>query len=258
MKILAIGDIVGTKSIDYLRDNLWKIRDRYGIDFTVANGENASDIHGLSASDAASILDAGVDLITLGNHTFGKRDLYSLLGDCENIIRPANYPPMVPGGGYTTLNIDGWKVLCINVLGTALMESLACPFATVERILEREKGEYDIALLDIHAETTSEKLALARYFDGKIHVMFGTHTHVATADEQVLPHGSGYITDLGMTGPINGIIGTDADLIIEKFRTKMPVRFRVADGAIAANGAIFTVDTSGASPHVTAVERIKF
>ena len=149
-------------------------------------------------------------------------------------------------------------MLCINVLGTALMEALACPFATVEKILEREKGEYDIALLDIHAETTSEKLALARYFDGKIQVIFGTHTHVTTADEQILPLGSGYITDLGMTGPTNGIIGTDADVIIEKFRTKMPVRFRVADGEIAASAAIFTLDTSGAVPRVVSVERIKF
>ena len=258
MKILAIGDIVGTKSVDYLGAKLWGVRDRYGIDLTVANGENASDIHGLSASDAEAILDAGVDVITLGNHTFGRRDLYSLLGDCENIIRPANYPPLAPGGGYTTINVDGWKVLCINVLGTALMEALACPFATVEKILEREKGEYDIALLDIHAETTSEKLALARYFDGKIQVIFGTHTHVTTADEQILPLGSGYITDLGMTGPTNGIIGTDADVIIEQFRTKMPVRFRVADGEIAASAAIFTLDTSKATPRVVSVERIKF
>ena len=258
MKILAIGDIVGTKSIDYLKSKLWGVRDRYGIDLTVANGENASDIHGLSASDATAILDAGVDVITLGNHSFGKRDLYSRLGDCDNIIRPANYPPLAPGGGYTTVNVDGWKVLCINVLGTALMEPLACPFATVEKILERESGDYDVALLDIHAETTSEKLALARYFDGKIQVIFGTHTHVTTADEQILPRGSGYITDLGMTGPTNGIIGTDADVIIEKFRTKMPARFRVADGEIVASAAIFTVDTSRAVPRAVSVERIKF
>ena len=258
MKILTIGDIVGTKSIDYLQSKLWSIRDRMGVDLVVANGENATDIHGLSAADAAAIFDAGVDLITLGNHTFGRRDLYSLLGDSEKIIRPANYPPLAPGGGYTTLNVDGWRVLCINILGTALMEPLACPFATVDRILEREKGEYDIALMDIHAEATSEKIALARYFDGRIHVMFGTHTHVATADEQILPHGSGYITDIGMTGPANSVIGTEIDAVIEKFRTKMPVRFKVADGEISANCALFTVDTSGPCPRVSSVERIKF
>lgn len=258
MKILALGDVVGTKSIDYLAKNLWKIRDRLGVDMVVANGENASEIHGIASADANALLDTGVDLITLGNHAFGKKDLYPLLSDSEKIIRPANYPPLAVGGGYTTLNVDGYKILCINILGTALMEPLACPFSTVERILERESGEYDLALMDIHAEATSEKLALARYFDGRIQIMFGTHTHVQTADEQILPKGSGYITDLGMTGPTNSIIGTDAEAVIEKFRTKMPSRFRVADGDIEARGALFTLDTSSGKPKVTAVERIKF
>ena len=256
MKILAIGDIVGTKSIDYLKACLWDIRRKYDIDLVVANGENATDIHGLSAPDAEDILSAGVDLITLGNHAFGRRDICPLLGDSNCIIRPANYPPLAPGGGYTLLDVCGWRVLCINIMGTALMDALACPFATVDRILEREWGNYDFALMDIHAEATSEKIALARYFDGRIAVMFGTHTHVQTADEQILPKGSGYITDLGMTGPVNGVIGTDADAVIEKMRTKMPVRFRVADGEIAAMGAIFTVNTD--TGLVTEVKRIRF
>lgn len=256
MKILAIGDIVGTKSIEYLREQLWKLRERERIDFVVANGENATDIHGLSAPDAESILSAGVDLITLGNHTYGRKDICSLLSDSEVIIRPANYPPMAPGGGYTLLNICGWRVLCINILGTALMEALACPFATVDRILDRERGNYDLAIMDIHAEATSEKIALGRYFDGRIHVMFGTHTHVPTADEQILPQGSGYITDIGMTGPMNSVIGTDVSVVIEKMRTKMPVRFRVADGEIVAMGAVFTLDTD--SKRVTEVKRIRF
>ena len=256
MKILAIGDIVGTKSIDYLKACLWDIRRKYDIDLVVANGENATDIHGLSAPDAEDILSAGVDLITLGNHAFGRRDICPLLGDSNCIIRPANYPPLAPGGGYTLLDVCGWRALCINIMGTALMDALACPFATVDRILERERGNYDFALMDIHAEATSEKIALARYFDGRIAVMFGTHTHVQTADEQILPKGSGYITDLGMTGPVNGVIGTDADAVIEKMRTKMPVRFRVADGEIAAMGAIFTVNTD--TGLVTEVKRIRF
>ena len=197
-----------------------------------------------------------MDLITLGNHTYGRRDLYPLLSDSECIIRPANFPPMAVGGGYTILNINGWKILGINIMGTALMESLACPFATVERILEREKGNYDFALMDIHAEATSEKIALARYFDGRISVMFGTHTHVPTADEQILTGGSGYITDLGMTGPVNSVIGTDTDLVIEKMRTKMPVRFKVADGEIAAMGVLFCLDEN--TGKVTRVERVRF
>ena len=256
MKILAIGDVVGSSGVEYLRERLWSVRKEKGVDFTVANGENAAEIHGIGVSDAETLLSAGVDLITLGNHAYGRKDICGLLSESECIIRPANYPPLAPGGGYTVLNIDGWKILCINVMGTALMESMACPFATVDRILEREKGNYDFALMDIHAEATSEKYALGRYFDGRIAVMFGTHTHVQTADEQILPKGSGYITDIGMTGPVNGIIGTDADCVIEKMRTKMPVRFKVATGPCASCGAIFTVDEGRGV--VTSVERIRF
>lgn len=256
MKILAIGDVVGARSIEYLNARLWKYREANRVDFVVANGENASDIHGISAPDARSLLDAGADLITLGNHTYGRRDICTLLSDSERIIRPANYPPMAPGGGYTLLRIGGCRLLCINVLGTALMESLACPFQTVDRILEREAGNYDISLMDIHAEATSEKIALARYFDGRITMMFGTHTHVQTADEQILPGGSGYITDLGMTGPVGGVIGTDSEAVIEKFRTKMPVRFRVADGEISAHGALFTLSDDTLA--VTSVQRMIF
>lgn len=256
MKILAIGDVVGARSIEYLNARLWKYREANRVDFVVANGENASDIHGISAPDARSLLDAGADLITLGNHTYGRRDICTLLSDSERIIRPANYPPMAPGGGYTLLRIGGCRLLCINVLGTALMESLACPFQTVDRILEREAGNYDISLMDIHAEATSEKIALARYFDGRITMMFGTHTHVQTADEQILPGGSGYITDLGMTGSVGGVIGTDSEAVIEKFRTKMPVRFRVADGEISAHGALFTLSDDTLA--VTSVQRVIF
>ena len=256
LKILAIGDVVGSCGVDYIKNNLWKYRSRIGADIVVANGENAADIHGISPSDAQTLLDSGVDLITLGNHTYGRRDICAMLGDSQSIIRPANYPPLAPGGGYTVLNIGGWRVLGINVLGTALMESMACPFSTLERILDRESGNYDISILDIHAETTSEKLALARYFDGRINIIFGTHTHVPTADEQVLPKGSGYITDIGMTGPVNSIIGSDIDMVIERMRTKIPTRFKVADGECAACGALFTFNTS--TMRTASVERIKF
>lgn len=256
MNILAIGDIVGTKSIEYLSQTLWKFRAEHHIDLVIANGENGTEIHGLSAPDAKKIIEAGVDLITLGNHTFGRRDLYETLSNESWIIRPANYPPLAPGAGYTILNIDGWRVLGINVMGTALMDSLACPFATVDRILQREEGNYDFAILDVHAEATSEKIALGRYFDGRISVIFGTHTHVQTADETVLPNGSGYITDLGMTGPIHSVIGTDPTCVIEKFRTKMPVRFKVAEGEIQAQGVLFELNCD--TKKALSVRRVKF
>ncbi len=247
---------MGAESVDYLSRKLRHLREELSADLVVVNGENASDIHGIGAAEAEAIFDAGTDLITLGNHTYGRRDICRLLSDDERIIRPANYPPLAPGMGYTILKIDGWRILGINIMGTALMDALACPFAAVDRILEREAGNYDLALMDIHAEATSEKIALARYFDGRIAVMFGTHTHVQTADEQILPGGSGYITDLGMTGPMDGVIGAHAQDVIEKFRTRMPIRFRVAEGEIEGRGALFTVDPS--ANRALAVERIRF
>jgi len=242
MRILALGDIVGTKTIDFLRGHLWELRRREQIDFVIANGENVSEIRGICAADAAALSDAGVDLITLGNHAFGKRDLYPILERGENIIRPANYPPTAPGNGYAIVNVDGWRILCVNICGRVYMEPLADPFDSVERILSREEGRYDFAVMDIHAEATSEKLALARYFDGRIAVIFGTHTHVPTADAQILPNGTGYVTDLGMCGPKNGILGTATADVVEKFRTMMPTAFHVADGEIGLQGVIFEVD----------------
>ena len=245
MKILAIGDVVGTRAIEHLRQNLWKLRDKMGIDFVVANGENATEIHGLSASDAQKLLDAGVDLITMGNHTWARRDLYPFLdSNTEKIIRPANFPGSSPGCGYTIADICGYRVLCMNAQGVAFMEPLADPFDAVEYILAREEGEYDISLLDFHAEATSEKYAMARVFDGKINIIFGTHTHVPTSDLQILPSGTAYVTDLGMTGPDNGILGTDTERVLRKMRDHMPSQFIVADGKIRADAVLFELDST--------------
>ncbi len=256
MRILALGDVVGSAAIRYLQETLWSIRKRERIDLVVANGENANEIRGLSTANAKDLLSSGIDLITLGNHAYSCRDIYPYLESHETVIRPANYPPAAPGSGYTILRVDGWRLLCINIAGRVYLDPLACPFETVEKILEREAGAYDLALLDIHAEATSEKAALAHAFDGRIQVMFGTHTHVPTADERVLPGGSGYITDLGMCGPIDGILGTAPEEVLHRFRTMLPARWRVADGPIAAHGAIFDVDESAA--RVRAVKRIVF
>ena len=257
MRILALGDVVGQVAIEYLADKLWAFRSKEKIDFCVANGENATEIRGISAADAEALLGTGVDLITLGNHAFGMKDIYAYLDANEHsIIRPANYPTDAPGVGYTVCDVNGWRVLCINASGRIYLDPLASPFDTVDRILEREDGRYDLSLLDIHAEATSEKLAIGRYFDGRIQVMFGTHTHVPTADEQILPHGSGYITDLGMCGPVDGILGTDADAVIHRFRTLMPTRFSVASGDVRAQGVIFDVDESMGK--VRSVKRVVF
>ena len=258
MKILAIGDVVGRRSIDYLAGHLRRLRSSLGADLVVCNGENASEIHGLSLRDAEAILDAGADLITLGNHAFGSRDVYSFLDDRSDvIIRPANYPPSCPGVGYTTLPINGLRILCMNLSGTAFMDPLDNPFTVVDRILEREKGKYDISLLDFHAEATSEKVAMGYHLDGRVNLVFGTHTHVPTADGRILPKGTGYVTDLGMTGPMDGILGTNADAVLYKMRTHMPTRFTVAEGCIQAQAVLFTL--SDKAPYrCTGVERITF
>ena len=256
MKILAIGDIVGIKSVDYLADRLFRVKAELGADMVIANGENATEIHGVSKKEALAIFDAGVDVITLGNHTYRKADICEVLGSEANIIRPANYPPMAPGAGHIIVSVKGKRVLCINVLGVAFMEPLACPFETVDRILGDERGNYDLAILDIHAEATSEKIALGRYFDGKINIIFGTHTHVATADEQILPHGTGYISDVGMCGESGGILGMDAETVVLRMRSNLPYSFKAASGKCRADGVIFTLDTSKGV--ITEIERISF
>lgn len=255
MRILAIGDVVGTRAIKYLRENLWKLRDREKIDYVIANGENASEIHGLSAADAQAILDAGVDFITLGNHTWNKRDIYPFLDtNSERIIRPSNYPGSAPGYGYSIVDVQGYRVLIMNVLGQVYLEPVGDPFDAVEYILAREDGNFDLSVLDFHAEATSEKYAMARVFDGKIDIIFGTHTHVPTADTQILPGGTAYVTDLGMTGPRNGVLGVDAERTITKMRTHMPAQFVVANGEISADAVI--IETDGAK--VKKIERIVF
>ncbi len=257
MKILAIGDIVGEIAVEYLSKNLSKFVRENKIDFVIANGENASEIKGLSKNDAEAIYNLGVDFITLGNHAYGKKDLYSFLDNNDHkIIRPCNFPAQAPGSGYSIVNVEGYKILIINALGTMYMTPLNSPFEAIERVLERERGSYDIAILDIHAEATSEKLAIAHYFDGRISIIFGTHTHVQTADEQVLPKGSAYITDIGMSGPTNSILGTKIETIIDKFTIQTPQYFTVADGEVKANGVIFDInpDTS----KINSITRIKF
>ena len=257
LQILAIGDIVGTQTIDHLRTTLWKKRDEWKVDLVIANGENATLIHGLGSRDAQALLDCGIDLITLGNHTYGMRDIYTLLDDRPDaIIRPLNYPAAAPGCGYTICDVKGWRLLCMNINGTAFMEPLASPFDAVESVLRREAGRYDCSILDIHAEATSEKYAIARAFDGRISAMFGTHTHVPTADEQILPGGSGYITDIGMSGPVNGILGTKTEAVLTKMRDKMPSHFTVAEGKVAIHGALFTLDPS--SGRCVGVKRVRF
>lgn len=257
IRILAVGDVVGPTAATLLSKKLWQLRAEYGAHMAVVNAENACFGNGLDAPTAKALLSGGADVLTSGNHIWHKKDIKEYMKHTEQLLRPCNYPPECPGSGYTTVNIEGYRILVINVLGTIFMESLECPFRSVDKILKREEGTYDIALLDVHAEATSEKLALARYFDGRINAVWGTHTHTQTSDTRVLPNGTGFITDLGMTGPENSILGIKNEIIIEKLTQKMPVRFEIAEGDIEMDAALFTIDSdNGKTLSVEGIRRI--
>lgn len=244
LKILCVGDVVGNGGCRYLEGGrLRRTASSLGADFIIVNGENSASGNGMSRESAHSLTLSGADVVTGGNHTFKRKEIYELLDDEKCFLRPANYPSSAPGNGYAIFDCMGYRLLVINLLGCVFMEPLASPFETAEKILAAEKGRYDISVIDIHAEATSEKMCLARYLDGRASVVFGTHTHVQTTDATVLPAGTGYITDLGMTGSMNGILGVKTSNIIHKFTVKTPVFFEAAEGNEAAHGALFTVNT---------------
>ena len=256
-KILALGDVVGQGAVKYLENNLRKKISEYGADLTVINAENAAVGNGLDVSSARALLGAGADVLTSGNHIYKHSSLHSFLEESPYLIRPMNYPAECPGNGYTVFNAAGIRILIMNVSGNVYAnEPMNCPFESVERALTRERDSYDIAVLDVHAEATSEKAAIARYFDGRISVVYGTHTHVQTADARILPKGCGFITDLGMCGPDDSILGVDPKCIINKMRLHMPQRFNVSEGPITATGALFEIDLS--TRRAVSVTAVKF
>lgn len=239
--ILAIGDVVGKSGTEFIKEKLWGLRKLYGVDMTVVNGENAAPGNGLNNDTAELLFRSGADVITSGNHIWRRSGTDLLLENSSFVIRPANYPSVCPGNGYCIFDMCSYKVLVINLLGTVFMESLESPFVCADKILEREKGNFDFSIVDIHAEATSEKLALANYLDGRVSAVFGTHTHIQTADERILQKGTGYITDVGMCGPFDSVLGIKSDIIIKKFLTKMPVRHEEAEGEVALCGCLFTL-----------------
>lgn len=242
-RILALGDVSGPTGVKAVTDKLYDIRRDENIDFVVCNGENSAATNGIDAHTANELIKYGVDCITTGNHVFKRSEIRRYLDETKNIVRPGNFPPEVAGVGYTILPEKGLNVLIMNVLGVVYLEPLACPFRTVEKMLYAAKGKYDISVLDVHAEATSEKIAMSHYFDGKIDIIFGTHTHVQTADERIMPKGTGYITDLGMCGPEDSVLGIKKEKIIEKMMMHTPVKFDFAEGPVTLHGAIFDYDT---------------
>ena len=239
---------ISGRATQILCDNLGTIRREVGADFVIVNAENVclGAGNGLSADWAMRLLTAGADVLTGGNHSWRQRCLYNLLDDRRDVLRPANFHPSNPGQGHTIINVGAARVLVMNVSGQQHLwydNAPSCAFDAVEGILERTRGQYDLSVLDMHGETTSEKAAMALYFDGVVDIIFGTHTHVPTADECVLPGGTGFITDIGMCGAIHSALGVEPQSVIAKLRTGMPQKFKPADGPIQICGAVFAVES---------------
>ena len=256
MRILCIGDVTSQTAAEALSARLWRYRAENKIDFVVVNAENADFITGASAEVAEKLLSGGADCLTGGNHTLRNRRAYDILEERRDMLRPINFGEGAIGRGYTILDADGYRILVINAMGNVSIEpTLDSPFGFIERVLDAERGNYDFSVLDIHAEATGEKLAIAHAFDGKINVIFGTHTHVQTADEQILPCGTGYITDVGMCGERGGILGMDKERVILRMRSHIPYPFKVAPGECEADGVVFTLDNG--SGRAVSAERVK-
>lgn len=242
MNILAVGDIVGELGVKELQKRLQKVKLEYNVDFTIVNGENAAEGMGITEKNFKDILSAGADCVTMGNHTWGKKDIFRFI-DHPKLIRPANYPEGVCGKGYNIYKCKDKKIAVMNALGRAEINIMIDnPFAEVQKIVDEIKKEVDIIILDFHAEATAEKKAMGYYMDGKITAMFGTHTHVQTADEQILPQGMAYITDIGMTGPKHSIIGMDKEVAFKRFLTSLPERYKIATGEAMFNSVMFEIN----------------
>lgn len=232
MNILCIGDVVGSNGCRFLRARLPQLKKLKQIDLVVANGENSADGNGITPASFDYLLTSGVDVVTTGNHSFRRKESYPLYEEKETLLRPANYPEgSTPGRGMCLVDLGRVRVAVINLMGTVYLESLACPFAAADKLIAEAKKETPIIIVDFHAEATGEKRALGYYVDGRVSGMFGTHTHVPTADECVLPQGTGYITDAGMTGAVESVLGVKPEIIIEKMKTKLPVRFEWVTGS---------------------------
>ena len=254
MRILAVGDLIGESGVKKLKEILPKIKKEEKIDFVVTNGENSAGGMGITEKNFRDILDTGTNVITMGNHTWGKKDIFKFI-DNPQLLRPANYPEGVVGKGLGIYECKNKKIAVMNFIGRVDINILSeNPFIMAKRMVEEVKDKVDIIIIDFHAEATAEKIAMGRYLDGKITALFGTHTHVQTADEQIFPEGTAYITDIGMTGPKNSVIGMDIKASIKRFETTLPEKYKLAEGDCIFNAVIFEIDDE--TNKVTHIKRI--
>ena len=243
MKILFLGDIVGRPGCRAVRATLPRLIDRERVDVVIANCENAAGGAGVDPESALELIDAGVQVLTSGNHIWRKREIIEFIARESFLLRPANFPPSTPGRGWTVCEAaDGTPVVVLNLIGRVFMEAVDCPFRTVELLLEELEGRARVIVVDMHAEATSEKAAMGWFLDGKVSAVLGSHTHVQTADSRVLPQGTAYVTDVGMCGPTESVIGVRKELALQRFLTQMPAKFEVAGGPVVVQGALVEID----------------
>ena len=254
MKILAVGDLIGNSGIQELKKQLGKIRQEEQIDFVIVNAENAAEGMGITQQNFHDILALDVDVITMGNHTWGKKDIFKFM-DHPKLIRPANYPKGVVGKGYNIYTCQDKKIAVINLIGRVDINVLSeNPFVLVKELVKKLQQEVDLIFVDFHAEATAEKIAMGYFLDGKVTAVYGTHTHVQTADEKILPNGTGYITDIGMTGPKHSVIGMDISASLKRFETTLPERYKIATGECILNAVVFDIDND--NNKVKAIKRL--
>lgn len=253
MKILVMGDVIGKPGREAVKEILPRLRDEYGITLAIANGENAAGGIGLTPGTAQELFDSGIDVITTGNHVWAHHEVIPYLDSAAAVIRPLNYPPMAPGRGYWIKD----NIMVVNIIGRTFVGDFDCPFRAMDKLLGELDRKPAVIIVDFHAEATSEKVAMGRYLDGRVSAVLGTHTHVGTIDACILPKGTAYVTEIGMVGPINSVIGVEVSAVIDRFLTQIPKRFSVAKGQVSFDAIVVeATDNSGKAIDIKRVRQV--
>jgi metallophosphoesterase (TIGR00282 family) len=250
MRILFIGDIISAPGRNMVLSHLPRIIEEKIIDFTIANGENVSGGFGMNQRHFRELVDCGVDAFTMGNHIWDNKDIYNYIDKEKRLVRPANYPKGLPGVGWQKYEVKGRQLVVANIVGRIFMPAFDCPFQAMDAMLQEWSRKTAAIFVDFHAEATSEKMAMGWYLDGRVSALTGTHTHIQTNDPRILPHGTGYLTDAGMTGPRDSVLGVEKQIIIERFLTGVSPRFEPAGGDIQLNGAIFEIGENNCAENI--------
>lgn len=242
MKVLFVGDVVGAKGREMVEQYLPKLKKKYNPEVTIVNGENSAHGKGITMKIYQKLLSLGVQAVTMGNHTWDKKEIFEFIDEAKALVRPANFPEGIPGKGIVYVEADGKELAVINLQGRTFLPAIDCPFRKADELIQEAKKRTPYIFVDFHAEATSEKQAMGWYLDGKVSAVVGTHTHVQTADERILDKGTAFITDVGMTGPYDGILGVDREAVLKKFLTNLPVRFEINEGRGQLNAVLVEIE----------------